>query len=125
MTPPLRVLSWNVARRVGRLAEQAAAIAERSPDMLGLQEVSSRTLPMWRAACRTIGLPHVLASLDAADPARQPATRRRTGVLLAARTPLLPATPLALPWPETALSAVAEGSGVEVHTVHIPNAANG
>ena len=121
----IRLLTWNVARRVTRLAEQAAAISERSPDVIGLQEVSARTLPLWRAACKTIGLPHVIASLDAADPARQPASRRRTGVLLAARTPLLPTTGLALPWPETALAAVAEGPGVEVHTVHVPNAANG
>ena len=121
----LRLLSWNVARRVARLAEQAAAIAERSPDVLALQEVTPRTLPMWRAACTAIGLPHVIASLDDADPARQPAPRRRTGVLLAAQTPLLPAAALALPWPETALAAVAAGPGIEVHTAHVPNAANG
>jgi endonuclease/exonuclease/phosphatase family metal-dependent hydrolase len=44
-------------------------------------------------------------------------------VLLAARTSPRPVEPLALPWPETTLAA--RFAGVEVHTVHVPNAANG
>jgi exonuclease III len=120
----IRIVSWNVARRSERLAEQATAVAGREPDVLALQEVTARTLPLWRAACETIGLPHVRCSLDTADPRREPASRRRTGVLLASREP--PADALAelpVPWPETAEAAVA--NGVEVHCVHVPNAANG
>jgi endonuclease/exonuclease/phosphatase family metal-dependent hydrolase len=121
-------LSWNVARRVSRLSEQAAVVAEREPDVLALQEVTERTAPLWRAACRLLDLPHVRVSLEGADPRRQPAPSRRTGVLLASRTPLAEA-PGALepPWPETAIGAatVASGQPVEVHCVHVPNAANG
>ncbi len=120
----VRVITWNVARRVSRLVEQAAALAAREPDVVALQEVTARTLPLWRAACRTIGLPHVRASLDGADPTREPAAPRRTGVLIAARTPLSGhADLLRVPWPETALSATA--AGVQVCCVHVPNAANG
>ncbi len=112
-----RVLTWNVARRASRLAEQAAAIAGREPDVLALQEVTARTLPLWRAACATIGLGFVHASLEPGAPGRL------LGVLIAARSPLAPAAPLPVPRPETALAAVADG--VEVHGVHVPNAANG
>src|SRR3954452_10652118 len=102
----VRVITWNVARRVSLLVEQAAALAVREPDVVALQEVAARTLAMWRPAFRTIGLPHVRASLDAADPAREPYGRRRTGVLLAARHPLSGDPDLLrVPWPETALSA--------------------
>ncbi len=101
----VRVVSWNVARRVSRLPEQAGAIAERAPDALALQEVTARTLPLWRQACAALGLPHVIASLDGADPAREPAARRRTGVLLAARCALEPVSLLSPPWPETAAGA--------------------
>ena len=59
----MRVVSWNVARRSSRLAEQAAALAGREPDVVALQEVTSRTLPLWRAALETIGISHVRASL--------------------------------------------------------------
>ena len=124
----MRVLSWNVARRVSVLSEQAAALAGRKPDVLALQEVTDRTAPLWRAACEVIGLPHVAISLDEAEFRREPASRRRTGVLLASRGPLRPSrAALSPPWPETAIAAVTgpAGARVDVHCVHVPNAANG
>jgi exodeoxyribonuclease-3 len=122
--PGLRVITWNVNRRVSRLAEQAFALAGRRPDVVALQEVTARTAALWRAALPTAGLPHVVCSLDAADPRREPATRRRTGVLIAAREPTGTAgAPLPVPWPETTIAAVV--TGVRVDTVHVPNAANG
>ena len=125
----MRIVSWNVARLSARLAEQAAALAGRDPDVVALQEITRRTLPLWRAALSTIGLTHIRASLDDADPGRQPIGRRRTGVLLSSRAPLTGAsTRLPVPWPETTLAAatssVATGE-IEVHCVHVPNAANG
>ena len=124
----MRVITWNVARRSSRLAEQAAALAAREPDVVALQEITDRTLPLWRAVLARIGLPHVRASLDDADPFRAPAERRRTGVLLASNTALGdPSATLAVPWPETAVAAVASSAigAVEVHCLHVPNAANG
>jgi exonuclease III len=124
----MRIVSWNVARRSSRLAEQAAALARREPDVVALQEVTARTLPLWRAALETIGMGHVRASLDRADPARAPAARRRTGLLLGSRTPLADAAALPVPWPETAIAAVWSSpstGAVELHCVHVPNAANG
>jgi exonuclease III len=124
----MRIVSWNVARRSSRLAEQAAALAGRAPAVVALQEVTKRTLPLWRAALETIGISHVRASLDRADPAREPAARRSTGVLLASRTPLEIAPALPVPWPETAIAAVYSSAGtvaIELHCVHVPNAANG
>jgi exodeoxyribonuclease III len=123
----LRLLSWNVARRVTRLPEQAAAVGERAPDVLALQEITARTLPIWRVACGGLGLSHVVASLDAADPRREPASRRRTGVLIASRSPLRATSGLFPPWPETVVGAVIEnGDGpLEVHCIHVPNASNG
>ncbi len=119
----MRLITWNVNRRVERLAAQAAALAGREPDVVALQEVTARTWPLWHAALVTIGLGHALCSLDGADARREPATRRRTGVVLAARTPLGAAERLEAPWPETTLAAEVEG--VIVHTAHVPNAANG
>jgi exonuclease III len=120
----VRLITWNVARRVRPLAAQAAALGERGPDVIALQEVTSRSLPLWEAVLATLGLPHVACTLRGAEPAREPAARRRTGVLLAARAPLEPLPGLLpVPWAESALAARIDG--VEVHTVHVPNAANG
>jgi exodeoxyribonuclease-3 len=126
--PTLRVLTWNVARRTSRLVEQATALGARDLDVLALQEVTAQSLPLWQAACSTLGLVHVASSLERADPARAPAARRHTGVLIASRTSLTEAaTQLAVPWPETALGMATETTPgpVEVHCVHVPNAANG
>jgi len=126
-TTSLRVVTWNVARRSSRLVEQATALALREPDVVALQEVTRRTAALWRSAFEMMGLPHVRASLDDADPARAPAARRTTGVMLASRTPLRGLEALAGPWPETALCAATESirGQVELHCVHVPNAANG
>jgi exonuclease III len=119
----VRLISWNVNRRVSVLAQQAAALASREPDVVALQEVTMGSWPLWQAALETIGLPHGTCSLEAADPRREPIGRRRTGVVLATREPLRPASSLAVPWPETTLAAAVEG--VTVHVAHVPNAANG
>ena len=120
----VRLITWNVARRVEALAAQAAAVGEREPDVLALQEVTGRTLPLWEAACVTLGLRRVACTLHDADAARRPAGPRRTGVLLAARAPLEPLPGLLpVPWGETALAGRVDG--VEFHAVHVPNAANG
>lgn len=123
----LRVVTWNVARRGTRIVEQATALATREPDVVALQEVTRQTVAVWRSAFELMGLVHVQASLDDADPARAPATRRTTGVMLASRTPLRTREAFAMPWPETALSAATESirGQVELHCVHVPNAANG
>ena len=105
----LRVITWNVARRSSRLAEQAASLASREPDVVALQEVTDATLPLWRALLERIGLPHIRASLDSADPRRTPASRRRTGVLVASRAALRdPSVTLPVPWVETAVAAVSD-----------------
>jgi exonuclease III len=119
----VRLITWNVNRRLSVLAEQAAALAGRAPDVVALQEVTASSWPLWRAALQTIGLPHAVCSLDDADRGRQPIERRRSGVAIAARSPLALAERLAVPWPETTLAA--DINGVVVHTAHVPNAANG
>ena len=111
----MRLISWNVNRRTSVLAEQAAAIASREPDVVALQEITARSRDLWRAAFTTIGLPHVIWSW--------PPRPRRTVVMIAARDALEAAAPLALPWPETTIAAAV--GGITVHTVHVPNAANG
>jgi len=52
----MRLVSWNVAGRVRRLDEQAAAIAGEAPDLVVLQEVSRTTLPRWRAAIADLAI---------------------------------------------------------------------
>ncbi|MBV9001252.1 MAG: endonuclease/exonuclease/phosphatase family protein [Solirubrobacterales bacterium] len=123
----VRLITWNVAGRSKRLPEQAGAIAARKPDIVALQEITRRTRPLWDRAFELMGITHVAASsLESGLPGG--AVGRRTFVMIGARLALEEArTPLAVPRPESALSVLAHASSgpLEIHCVHVPNAANG
>jgi exodeoxyribonuclease III len=108
----VRLITWNVARRVSVLPDQAAALATREPDVIALQEVTARGHGLWVQALARIGLPHV-----------NYAPGPRMGVLLAAREPLAPVEPLPVPRADSTAAGVV--AGIAFHTVHVPNAANG
>jgi exonuclease III len=124
----VRLITWNVARRRSRLVEQATALAEREPSIVGLQEVTRQTLPLWRHAFALMGLKHVRSSLDRELAPPGGDRRRATGVMVASRMPLADAPhQLSVPWPETAVWVAAQSDvgDVEILCVHVPNAANG
>ena len=120
----VRVLTWNVAGRVRRLPEQAKVVGALGADVVALQEVTARTLPLWREALATAGLPHAVCALElppatAEGAAGAPGGRRRLGVLTASREPLEPLpAPGDIPWPERLLAV--RVAGVEVANLHSP-----
>ena len=52
----MRLVTWNVAGRVTRHPEQARVVAALGADVVALQEVTARTLPLWREALAEAGL---------------------------------------------------------------------
>ena len=78
----MRVVTWNVAGRVGAQSEQAAALASVGADVVALQEVTVRTAPLWRACLASIGFDRNADALDGLPP--KP-TKRRLAVMTAAR----------------------------------------
>jgi exonuclease III len=111
----LRLVTWNVAGRVRRQPEQAEVLARSAADVVALQEVTARTLPLWRASCEAMGLVACECSLDAAPAVTG---RRRLGVLVAARAPFRRLDPPPVPWPERVLCCAA--GDVELINVHSP-----
>jgi exodeoxyribonuclease III len=121
----IRLITWNVARRASRLPEQATAVAGRKPDVVALQEVTRRTTSLWCRAFELMGLTHVRVSACGDGVSGRP---QRTLVMVGSRFALQDAEePLAAPWPECAVSVLAQtpSGPLEVHCVHVPNAANG
>src|SRR3954452_468715 len=112
------LLTWNLAGRVTRQPEQAAVVTAVGADVVALQEVTARTLPMWREALSEGGYAACEATLDAPPPPPAPG-RRLLGVLVAAREPLerLP-VPADLPWPERMLCC--RLADVELVNLHAP-----
>jgi exonuclease III len=112
----VRLVSWNVAGRLRRQPEQAAVVAACAPDVVALQEVTVRSLPLWRDALAEAGLGHVVTPLDEGPPPKP----RRLAVLVAAREPLRVLAPVpGLPWPERAVAVRLAGE-VELVAVHSP-----
>src|SRR4051794_32610949 len=112
----MRLLTWNVAGRVGAQAEQARAIASIAADVVALQEVTVRTEPLWRQALAAAGFGWCESAIDALPTGP---SRRRLAVLTAARSELrrLPA-PAGAPWPERVLCCAVDG--VEITNLHSP-----
>jgi exonuclease III len=93
----VRLLSWNVQGKLGRLPEQAASVASLEPDLVCLQEITRNSAPLWEHALTTIGLSHQFHL--------PPGPGRRLCVLIAGRTPFSAEQVAGVPWPERALSA--------------------
>jgi exodeoxyribonuclease III len=112
----VRLLTWNVAGRVRRQPQQAQAIAAVGADVVALQEVTARTLPLWRSALQEAGF---TACATALEPPPAALGRRLLGVLTATREPLMPLpVPPGVPWPERVLCA--RLGDVEVINLHSP-----
>lgn len=120
MTPPLKLLTWNVAGRLSRLDEQADRVLGHGADIVCLQEVIPNALARWTARLQAAGYA-VAASAVAPDAPRV----HRLGVLVASRHPILFAGVGApVPWPERSLVVDTEPaawpSPLRVMTLHAP-----
>lgn len=120
----LKILSWNVANRFRKQKLQLDAIIARSPDVMGLQEISSRTLPLWVEGFHKSGYRHIVSSFDLAEDLSLLTGPRRYGLLIASRYPLISIDPqiVNIPWKERLLSARIFSNNLvfEFHTAHIP-----
>jgi exodeoxyribonuclease III len=82
---------------------------------VALQEVTARTLPLWRAALTEMGFSGSETALEAAHRAER---RRPLGVLTAARAPIRRLPSPDVPWPERLLCCLVDD--VEVVNLHSP-----
>ena len=129
VTPPMRVISWNIRQGGGtRIAGQVATLDLHRPDVVALQEVRAGTVPNYQSALSAIGLTHCLNSFALAADTSVHVGGRRDGLFLASRWPLtpLPPTDFPIPYPERVLSAILDApfGQVEFHNAHIPNGTN-
>jgi exonuclease III len=107
------LVSWNVAGRKTRLAEQAERVLGEEPDVVCIQEVTPLTADGWAERLSEAGL----------EPAMAPLPRTREGskplaVMTAARGGLAVEPVEDVPWPERVLSV--RTGPLEVVNVHSP-----
>lgn len=123
MANKLRLVSWNVAKRIKRLDDQVAAIQSLETDVVALQEIllSSHTLFKEKLA---ESFPWSFSSFDLAEDQSVFRGKRMFGQLLLSRLPMNTIDPgcFKVPWPERVLSGeiLIAGKNLEIHTTHIP-----
>ena len=107
------LVSWNLAGRVTRLAEQAERLLGLNADAICLQEITRSTLPRWQQILKDAGYRGVQhGDLDAGR-------ARPLAVLTAHREPIEPIPVHAVPWPERVL-AIRTPDDTEIVNVHSP-----
>lgn len=106
-----------------KLSAQAKSLAEHEPHVVALQEVTAKTIPLWRRELEDREY-RVITSFDLTSDHEELVGGRRYGVLTASRWPIeaLPLTDFDLPWPERVLSVIlyCPWGEVECHNAHLP-----
>ena len=117
----MRIISWNINRRVKDNPEQLQALQTYNPDIVALQEVMKNALPNISDGLRRFGLVHIEESVELATQEGN----QYSGELIASRWPLerFPSHIFDIPYPELAVSVLVDSpwGNFEVHTIHIPN----
>jgi exonuclease III len=108
------LLTWNVAGRVARAAEQADLVVRAGADVVCLQELRPASAATWVGLLALAGYEVSVAEMPAVRESSRP-----LGVLTAARSSLRVAPVADVPWPERVLAVRLE-DGLEVVNVHSP-----
>ncbi len=117
----MKLISWNIAKRVKFAELQAAALVEQQPDVVALQEVNHRSLPKLVKGLEAGGLTYLQSAVPLHSTESQ---ARAIGVLIASRFPLATVNcGMKLEsWPEKSAVAIVQCPFglVEVNVVHVP-----
>jgi exonuclease III len=112
MVAAVVIVTWNVAGRVTRQPEQSKLALGLRAEVLCLQELTPKTLELWRGQLHEAGYHTLVADSDGAR-------ARPLYVLTAARQPLERVTVADVPWPERVLACRLK-DGTELLNVHSP-----
>ena len=120
----MKIISWNVAYRVRKQQLQLDALISREPDIIALQEITSRTLQLWEEGLRKVGYKHITSSFNLNSKNDDFTGPRRYGILVASRWPIdsVDQHSLVIPWRERLVSVLIHSPNVdfELHVAYIP-----
>ena len=120
----MKIISWNVAGRFHKQKSQLNSLISRRPDLIGLQEITIKTLPLWEERLRKVGYRHIISSFNLNSKNNDFTGPRRYGILVASRWPLtaVEKRSLKIPWQERLLSILVHSQNIdfELHVAYIP-----
>lgn len=120
----MRLISWNVmGGNGGHMSAQVEQLINHEPDVIALQEMTAKTVPVYREQLKAAGFYSIVDSFQST----KYLTRLKSnsfGELIASKWPLI-SSPVKfdVPWPEKVLSCFIIGpwGDVLLHTAHIPS----
>lgn len=119
----LKILSWNVAKRLKRVEGQVSFIERFNPDIIALQEVIPSTEKQFHFRLKK-AYPYRVSSFELAPDQTILKRARMFGQLICSKSPLEPFSPtiMPVPWQERVLSVRVCHSDItfDLHTTHIP-----
>ena len=109
----IKLMSWNVNKRVEKLPEQLKAIDSAGVDILALQEVSSNMVESLKEGFIKLDLNHVKLGISG-----------DSHLVIASRWPAQTIKVIKAPHEESTLSATIKSpfGEIKIHTVHVPPA---
>ena len=120
----MKLITWNVAGRVGKLQEQINFIEQANPDVLTLQEITEKTLPLFKDHLTELGYHYLVSSIDLTEDKSIFQGARKYGTLIASKWPISKSTigGEGIDWPERFLTTHVETPTklITVHTTYIP-----
>ena len=120
----MKIISWKVAHLVYKQKSQLNALLSRKPDVIGLQEVTNKTLPLWLEGLKKEGYLRTISSFDLHDNISELIGPRKYGILIASRWPMTPINQhsLKILWKERLVSVLINSPKMnfEFHVAHIP-----
>ncbi len=120
----MKIISWNVANRIKKQPLQAEALITRKADIIALQEISQRTLPLWVQTLKQAGYKYILSSFDIYEGEVNFVGPRKYGILIASQWPMkfIEQSIYRIKWPERLVSVLIDNpiKNFELHVAHIP-----
>jgi len=104
----MKIISWNVAHLVRKQQRQMDALLLREPDIIGLQEVTRKTISLWKEGFKREGYTHIISSFDLHGSNSELIGPRKYGILIASRWPMTPInqSSLKILWQERLVSLI-------------------
>lgn len=104
----MKIISWNVAGRVRKQQLQMDSLLSRKPNVIGLQEVTSKTFLLWVEGLKKEGYIYTIPTFSLHGGNSKLKGPRRYEILVASRWPLdrIDQSSLKIPWHERLVSVL-------------------
>ncbi|TKD70796.1 endonuclease/exonuclease/phosphatase family protein [Pseudalkalibacillus hwajinpoensis] len=123
ITNNLKLFSWNVRQGGGkRIEKQLNLMSELQPDLVALQEMTTKNIDQYTQALNEIGLHHIIDTFTLSNDPSTLSGPRKNGLLIASKWSLEILNDFVIPWEERVLGVKVDSpfGHIELYNSHVP-----